>query len=250
MRTGEEHLKARIAIIAILFATVAFTQENPQEKLGSAQSPNTVAVAAEGDFESAPDTAVIVFNLSAQETTPQAAFDHASRAAEQMRQALRSAGVDPQTAELSSYNLEPVIDYRSSKQKVVGYRVQTSVTLKIKDFKKVGAVVQALSPIPETSGQSLSYTLENMDAAKKQAIARAYQRAHDYAEELAKAAGRNLGQLSSATVDIQQPVPVRPMVMRAAVAEVNGAPTPAPTEGFQEEKIRVTAHVNAQFTLQ
>lgn len=240
-------MKARIAIlIPLLLATIAFAQESPATR----QPPNTVAVGAEGDFESAPDTAVIVFNLSAQEAAPQAAYDHASRAAEQMRQALRSAGIDPQTAELSSYNLEPVIDYRNPKQKVVGYRVQTSVTLKVKDFKKVGPVVQALSPIPETSGQSLNYTLDNMDAAKKQAIARAYQRAHDYAEELAKAAGRNLGQLSSASVDIQQPVPVRPMVMRAAVAEVNGAPTPSPTEGFQEEKIRVTAHVNAQFALQ
>jgi uncharacterized protein YggE len=168
-----------------------------------------------------------------------------------MRQALRSAGIDPQTAELSSYNLEPVIDYRNPKQKVVGYRVQTSVTVKIKDFTKVGPAVQALSPIQETSGESLSYTLDNMDAAKKQAIARAYQRAHDYAEELAKSAGRSLGALSSASVDIQQPSPIRPMVMRAAVAEVNGAAAPPPpTEGFQEEKIRVTAHVNAQFTLQ
>jgi uncharacterized protein len=231
----------------LLLATVAYAQESR----APAEPANTVSVSAEGDFESAPDTAVIVFNLSAQESTPQAAYDHASRAAEQMRQALRGAGVDPQTAELSSYNLEPVIDYRSAKQKVVGYRVQTSVTLKIKDFKKVGPIVQALSPIPETSGQSLSYTLDNMDAAKKQAIARAYQRAHDYAEELAKAAGRNLGQLSSASIDIQQPVPVRPMVMRGAMAVVNGAtPPPAPTEEFQEQKIRVTAHVNAQFTLQ
>jgi uncharacterized protein YggE len=237
-------VKRTILCVLLVMSSWAFAQ-GPARPV-----PNTVTVGADGEFESAPDTAVLTFNLSAQEPTSQAAFQHASRAAEQMRQALRSAGIDPKTAEISSYSLEPLIDYRNPKQRVIGYRAGTTVTLKMKDFSKVGPVTEALSPIQETSGESVSYTLENMDEAKKQAVAKAYQRARAYAESLAKAAGREIGTLSSATVDIQEPG-IRPLMMsaRASVAgSING--NLAPTEGFQEQKIRITAHVNAEFAMQ
>ncbi len=228
--------------VLLVISTCLFAQN------AARPSPNTVTVGADGEFESAPDTAVLTFNLSAQEQTSQAAFQHASRAAEQMRSALRGAGIDPKTAEISSYSLEPVIDYRNPKQRVVGYRVGTSVTLKLKDFSKVGPVTEALSPIQETSGESVSYTLENMDDAKKQAVTKAYQRARAYADSLAKAAGREAGALSSATVDIQEPG-IRPLVMARVAMQTTSNGSLAPTEGFQEQRVRITAHVNAEFGL-
>jgi uncharacterized protein len=236
----------KLATVLVLLASfTAFAQESR----GPAFIPNSISVGADGDFESAPDTAVISCALSAQEKTSQAAFDSASRLTEQMRQALRAVGVDPKTAELSGYSLYPMFDYKNAKQNVIGYRVGTSVTIKLKDFGKIGPVIQALAGLNGITGQNMSYDLEEIDAAKQKAIDHAYARARGYADTLAKASGKQLGALLSAAVDTQQAMPVMPYA-RVAMQEVNGALAKAPTEDFQPTKIKVSAHVNALFALQ
>jgi uncharacterized protein len=236
----------KLATVLVLLASfTAFAQESR----GPAFIPNSVSVGADGDFESAPDTAVISCSLSAQEKTSQAAFEGASRLAEQMRQALRAAGVDPKTAELSRYSLYPIFDYKNPKQKVIAYRVGTSVTIKLKDFAKIAPVTEALAGLEGITGQNMSYDLEEIDTAKQKAIDHAFTRARGYADTLAKASGKQLGALISAAVDTQQAMAVMPYA-RVAMQEVNGAVAKAPTEDFQPSKIKVTAHVNAVFALQ
>ena len=48
--------------------------------------PNTVYVGAEGKFETAPDTALIQFNISAQAESAKDAYDQAAKQAEATRQ--------------------------------------------------------------------------------------------------------------------------------------------------------------------
>src|SRR5271165_1311535 len=62
--------------------------------------PNTVWVGADGKFESEPDTALVQFNISAQEEKLQDANDRATRAAEQVCQLLRANGIDPKDAQV------------------------------------------------------------------------------------------------------------------------------------------------------
>ena len=234
----------KLAIALLMLASVAATA---QENRGPNSLPNSISVGADGEFESTPDTAVITCSITAQENTSQAAFESASRLAEQLRDALHKAGIDPKTAELSRYNLYPVIDYKNPKQKVVGYRVGTSVRIKLKDFAKIAPVTEALAGLNGITGQNMSYELEDMDLAKQKAIEQAYSRARSYAETLAKASGKQLGGLLSASVDTQQAIPVMPyartMAMEANVAK-------APTEEFAASKVKVTAHVNAVFGVQ
>lgn len=236
----------KFAIVVLSLASIAALAQEPR---GSGFLPNSISIGADGDFESAPDTAVITCALSAQENTSQAAFDSASRLAEQMRQALRGAGVDPKTAELSRYSLYPVFDYKNPKQKVIAYRVGTNVTIKLKDFSKIGPVTEALSGLGGITGQNMSYDLEEIDAAKQKAIDKAYGRARAYADTLAKTSGRQLGALLSAAVDTQQAIPVMPYA-RVAMANMETKAPPPPTEEFQASKIKVMAHVNAVFGLQ
>jgi hypothetical protein len=243
----EKIMKARaaLAILTVVFALgMAVAQERPMVQL------NTVYVGADGQFESAPDTALLQFNISAQEETAKAAYERASRAAEQTRQILRSNGIDPKEAQISSFSIDPVYDYRNPKRKLVGYRVNSHVSLKLKDFAKVAPIVQQLSDIDISGDQSLSYILDNMDAAKIKAVQDALRRARNEADAVAEAGGRKLGELSFASVDTTERVPIlQPMMARAQSMGGPAAAPPAPTEEFSAEKITVTAHVNALFNL-
>jgi uncharacterized protein YggE len=239
-------MKKRITLcFAVLLLTNCFTvaQEHP----AVTAQPNSVFVGADGKFETNPDTALIQFDISVQEDNSKAAYDRASKAAEQIRQILRSNGIEPKTAEIGYYAVQPVYDYRTAKQKVVGYRVNANVSLKLKDFSKVAPIVQQLAD-SDVTNQSVTYTLENIDAAKTKAVEDAYRRARELADALAHAGGRTVGQLSYASVDTFENV--RPVPMRARPMAMNmSAQQAAPTEEFSPQNSTVTAHVNAVFEL-
>jgi uncharacterized protein YggE len=218
-----------------------------QDRPTVAAQQNTLFAGADGKFDAEPDTALIQFNISAQEETSRAAYDRASKSAEQVRQILRSNGIDPKMAEIGFFSLEPVYDYKTAKRKLVGYRVNTNVSLKLKDFAKIASILQQLADADISSNQNLSYTLENIDSAKTKAIENAFERARQYAQAVARAAGRTLGELSYASVDTFENV--RPMPMMMAKTMSMQAGPPAPTEEFTPQTVSVTAHVNALFSL-
>ncbi len=227
---------------ALLTASLAFAQAPTI----SAQ-PNTVYAGADGKFEAPPDTAVVQFNIAAQADTAKAAYDQASQQAEQTREIMRSNGIDPKSAQIGSYAIEPMYDWKTAKRKLVGYRVTTNVTLKLKDFVKIGPITQQLADSAVSESQSISYTLENMEDAKSKAVEDAFRHARASADAVAKAAGRSVGELSYASVDTFENVRPVPIMARSMAMKAEAAP--APTEEFTPQTVNVTAHVNALFTL-
>jgi uncharacterized protein len=184
-----------------------------------------------------------------QEGTSQAAYDHASKEAEQVRQVLRANGLEPKAANVGFLSVQPMYDWKNPKQKVIGYRVTTDVTLKLKDFSKIGPITQQLADANVSETQNLNYTLENIDEAKNKAVEDAYRRARNSADAIARASGRTVGELSYASVDtFENPRILSPLNGRGMAGKAMIAPA-APTEEFTPQTVTVTAHVNALFTL-
>jgi uncharacterized protein YggE len=89
--------------------------------------PNTVFVSADGKFETAPDTALIQFNISTQADSAKDAYDQAANQAEATRQVLRANGIDPKSGEIGFFSVNPQYDWKNQKHRVIGYQVTTSV---------------------------------------------------------------------------------------------------------------------------
>src|SRR5712671_1154025 len=239
-------MKFLVFVLLVLHLAIgpSFAQDHPS----ITAQPNSVYVGADGKYEAAPDTAVLQFNIAVQEDTSQAAYEHASKDTEQVRQVLRANGIDPKTSNLGFLSVQPMYDYKNPKHKVVGYRVTTDVTLKLKDFSKIGPITQQLADANVSETQSLNYTLENIDEAKNRAVEDAYRHARASADTIARTSGRALGELSYASVDtFENPRIVGPRMARPMGAMAQAAP--APTEEFTPQSVTVTAHVNALFNL-
>lgn len=220
-----------------------FAQEHP----AVTALPNTVYVGADGKFESAPDTAVLQFDVSVQDESAQGAYQHASKDVEQVREVFRQNGIDTKAATIGFFSVQPAYEWKNGRQKPIGYRVTTDVTLKLKDFSKIGPIVSSLADANVSESQTLNYTLENMEDAKNKAVEDAYRRARHSAEALARASGRGVGELSYASIDTYENQHIVPRMAHAMAAMPNAAP--APTEEFTPQNVTVTAHVNAVFTL-
>ncbi len=243
--------KKKIALLAFIITTIAAMLTTGTPAIAQDQSskviPNSIWVGADGKFESDPDTALVQFGISAQQEKLQDANQQATQSAEQVRQLLRSNGIDPSEAQISRFATQPVYDYKNAKRKLVGYRVDANISIKVKDFSKIGPISEGLANM-EVTDTSITYQLDNIDAAKIKAVQDALRRAHDEANAVAQAGGRGLGELSYASVDTFEPQPVRPMMMKAQTA-AGIAGTPPATAEFSAEKITVTAHVNTLYGL-
>src|ERR1700692_2193567 len=240
----EDFMKLALYLFSLgVLTTASLAQEHPV----ITELPNSLYVGADGKFESAPDTAVIQFNISVQDDSAQNAYQHASKDAEQVRQVLHANGIEPKAANLGFLTIQPMYDWKNPKQKVIGYRVTTDVTLKLKDFSKIGPITQQLADANVSETQTLNYTLENIDEAKNKAVEDAYRRARNSADAIARASGRAVGELSYASVDtFENQRIVAPRMARAMSAMANA---PAPTEEFTPQTVTVTAHVNVLFNL-
>jgi len=243
----KQNLFARTALAIALCAPFAMAAFAQAQERSSAPIANSVWVGADGKFESDPDTALVTFGISAQEKKLQDASQKASQAAEQVRQLLNSNGISPAGAQFSRFSTQPVYDYSNPKHNLIGYRVDANITLKLKDFSKIGPISEGLATL-EVTNTSISYMLDDMDAAKIKAVQDALRRAHDEANAVAQSSNRTLGELSYASIDTYEPQPIRPMMAKAQMMGAAAAPPP-PTEGFGAEKITVTAHVNALYGL-
>lgn len=234
----------RCCAALLLLAGFACAQTMP----AIAAQPNTIYVGADGRFEAAPDTAVLRLDIATQQDTARAAYDRVAAAAEQVRKVLRENGLEPKLAQVGFYSVQPIYDWKNPKRKILGYRVSTTVTLKLRDFAKVGAMTEQLANIEEAQNQSLSYTLEDMEQAKAKASEDAFKKARNQAAAVAGSGGRTLGELLFASVDVNQPIIVpmmaQPLAARAAMEQA----TP-PMAQFTPQEVTVTAHVNAMFAL-
>jgi uncharacterized protein len=246
---GETNMMKAATAAVLLWMTMGMAWA--QEQRAPYVAMNSVHVTAEGKFEDEPDTAMMNFMIAAEDGDSKKAYDKASQAAERVRQVLRSNGVDPKAAELSQYSLQPMRDYRNPKQRILGYRVTTNVTLKLKDFTKIGPIAQGMASIEETENQSLSYMLDNIDAAKQKAIEDGMRKAKASAATVAKSGDRQLGELLYVSLDSFEPGPI-PVEMKAmSVRNMAGAPedASAPTQEFTPGKIQINTRVSAVFGL-
>jgi uncharacterized protein YggE len=153
----------------------------------------------------------------------------------------------------------PIFEWKQSKPKPKAYRVQAVTKLRLKDFAKIGSIIQQLADTDFTDNETVDYTLENMELAKQKAVEDAYRRASASATVVATAGGRMLGELSSASVDSVEQVPVqtrRRELFDFDRGAANPIPLPhkqaeysAPTAEFSGQTLLVKAQVHAVFVL-
>ena len=187
-----------MAGMVLLLCMTAFCQE----KQNSIQ-PNTIKTSATGEYEAAPDTAVMTCTISLFDKQFKDANTRANKAADGIRDALKINGLDGSAAELGKLALQPIHENKGTKRKITGYRVSTTMTIKISDFSKVGGLMDALAQIDDVDVSPVQYVLKNMEEAKLKAVQLAMDMAKKTAETAAKAGGRTLGDLSNSEVSYE-----------------------------------------------
>jgi len=246
------------AVLALVLAATA-TAHAQEVKLVA----DSVAVQADGTFEADPDLAALVFSIRVQEKELKQAYAKADAALDRILQLAQRNGLGKQEISTGALTVAPQQDWNDRKIKVRAYRVERRVTFRLKDFTKIGTLIDEAVQDEITEFRSLAFTLENEEKAKQQAIAEASKNAEARARAALNDGGRKLGALRSINVEVRQLVGVTQVDTRS----INGLALMIEAKGLVDaarraqlssaalaeaapEKIRVTASVQCLYQLQ
>ncbi|HQA67971.1 MAG TPA: SIMPL domain-containing protein, partial [Aggregatilineales bacterium] len=117
------------------------------------------------------------------------------------------------------------------------FHVNNLMRVKVSDTERIGEVIEAGMDAGANTVGSLFFAIEDPDALEAQARADAVADARARAEQLAEAAGVQLGDL----VNLTEGTPVFPLTGRVALDMAQGGGAPPISEGQLAVSVSVTA---------
>jgi uncharacterized protein YggE len=210
-----------------------------------------LTVTGEGRVVGKPDIALITLGVVSEAPAAREALTANSQSMNQILTALKEGGIAARDLQTSDFSVEPVYsqpppDYDNSRPfepRIVGYRVRNSVTLRIRDLTKVGALLDQVVTLGANSITGPTLTVDDPtpleDEARQAAIADAMRKSKLFAA----AANITLGPIFR--IDEGYAQPPQP-VAAGAMMRMEAAPPPTPVEGGE---LTFHAQVNMSWRL-
>ncbi len=213
-----------------LFATLAFLAAAApavgQVALADDKEPpkRTITMSGKGVVKSAPDKVTVSAGVETQGPSAKDALANNTAAMTKVVDALKSEGIDPKDIQTTDFSVSPRYEDREDDRKptrIVGYDVNNSVYVTMRDTSKIGAVLDQLVHAGSNSIGGVYFSVDKPEElekeARKLAIADAIAKAKLYAE----ATGAELGavQTISEQGGYVPYYPAAPKMASASVAE-------------------------------
>jgi uncharacterized protein YggE len=166
---------------------------------GAGSPQRTISVTGTGTARLTPDIVLITLGVQTQDPQVAKAVQDNNSRASRVTDALKAAGVaaaDIQTSDFS-VSSQQKFDTQGNPTGEVTYIVNNTLTLTLRDVSKLGDLLQSALESGANTVQNVSYSVADPSAALDKARLQAVQDAHDQAEQLAVAAGVQLGSVFS-----------------------------------------------------
>jgi uncharacterized protein YggE len=177
-------------------------------------------IAASGEVTRIPDVAVISTGVVTRAATATGAIQQNAARMERVRAALRRAGIDDKDIQTSSLSLNPDYAYvERQPPKLTGYQASNQVTVRFRDIRKTGEILDALVAEGANQINGPSLTIDKPEAALDEARLKAIANGRARAELYARGLGMRVTRLLSVseTGGYAAPPPM-PMYARAEMA--------------------------------
>ena len=235
----------------------------------SAQAPevkfiaDTLVVQAEGTYEADPDLATMTFQIFSQDKDIKHAYAAATQSMQRIVDLGAQNGLKKEDVTTGVLTVAPIYE-GDRRKRARSYYVQGNVVLHIRDFSRIGPILDGSVEDGVADFRSLTYSLADEEDAKKQAVAEAMRRAVGRASIALEQKGQRLGALRYMSLDVKQLVGVAqlqslPLYGAQELVEVNSGASfgmhkrvtpPPPPPPPQPQKIAVSASVQCAFQIQ
>jgi len=252
-------MKLSICCCALLLCSVSVRAQAPETKFIA----DTLVVQADGTYEADPDLATLTFRIFSQDKDLKHAYDAASQSMQRIAGIAQRNGLQKEDVSTGVLTVAPLYD-GDRKKRARSYYVCGQIVLRVRDFAKIGPILDGSVEDGVTDFRSLTYSLADEEAAKKLAVAEAMKRAVGRASTALEQKGQKLGTLRYMSLDVKQIYGVARLENYSYATESTeivapsrgvfglhkATPPPPPPPPPQPEKITVSASVQCAFQIQ
>ncbi|MEA3292944.1 MAG: SIMPL domain-containing protein [Patescibacteria group bacterium] len=163
---------------------------------------NIITVSGTGEVYAKPDLVLISFSVKNEAKTVSEAMNENAKKMNAVISFMKEQGIEDKDLKTTIFNIYPQYEYRkdrtelypipSGKRVLVGYEINQTLQIKIRDIGKTGALIQGAADIGANQLGNLQMTIDNKDEFKKQARKQAIEEAKEKAKELASQLGVKL----------------------------------------------------------
>lgn len=161
--------------------------------------PREISVEGLGKAYAIPDIAVLNLGVTTDAKTSEAAVKENTAKMNKVMEAVKSFNFDKKDVQTLNYSLNPNYKWSEEKGQSVqdGYTLSQQISIKIRDFSKVGDVIAAVTKAGANMVGNLSFEVDDMDKVRDEARSKAIAKAKAKAEKMADEAGLDLGKVLS-----------------------------------------------------
>ncbi|NKM02135.1 SIMPL domain-containing protein [Rhizobium leguminosarum] len=217
-------LMTALLALPLAASAPAFAQEaKPREPV--------ISVTGDGESSVAPDMAVVNLAVVKQAKTAREALDENNKAMNDVLAALKSGGIAERDLQTSGFSIQPQYNYpqpvdgQQQQPQLIGYQTINSVTVRLRDLAKLGAVIDQSVSLGINQGGEIQFTNDKPDAAIEEARKAAVADAVKRAKTLSEAAGVKLGRILEINENVPRAMP-QPVYRATMMKEASDAAVP------------------------
>jgi uncharacterized protein YggE len=179
------------AALLLLALTAVAGVGSPEPARSAAEDRRGITVTGTGRVDAAPDQAEVSLGVTTQGATARDALAENSAQMRRLIAALKAAGVDERDTRTTEVSVWP------TGERAGGYMATNSVLVRIREIDRAGAVLDAASNAGANQIYGPSLTRQEREALEAKALALAVDDARKRAKALARAAGVEVGRVTS-----------------------------------------------------
>ncbi len=196
------------------------------------------SVSAEGKVIAIPDVAEIRLSVISEGKDLVVIQRENSKKVNKVIDFLKEKGIKDEDIKTEAYNLQPKYDWNKSPYQIVGYTLNQTILVKVRDLNKTGEILSEAVKNGVNQIFGPNFTIDNPEKLKSQAREMAIKKAKEKAEAIAKASGFKLLRITSFE-EVEEGLIYPLYSMRAAEVKSAEASLPQIEPGSQEIKVKV-----------
>lgn len=250
-----------LALLSLFLLAKTLTEFKKYPNAGSEYGQNIISVSGKGEVFATADVATFSFSVMEEGSTVAEAQKKATEKNNNAIKLLKDNGVEEKDIQTTGYNVNPKYDYNNSMRpctqfgcppstpKLVGYEINQSVTVKVRDIAKAGDLLTKIGATGVSNISGLSFTIDDEESLKAEARSKAIADAREKAKKLAKDLGVKLGDVTSFYENTDPGYPIYGKMESMAVGMGGAVNQVAPAPDIATGENKITINVNISYRI-
>jgi len=207
--------------------------------------PEVISVSGEGKASIVPDVAWVNLGITTEGNKVETIVKTNSEKMNAIIEQAKALGIDEKDLKTKSYSLYPRYEWTETGNRIAkGYTLTQTIEVKIRDFSKIGNVLEVASQNGVTNVGELTFSIEDLEKAKSIAREKAINQAKEKANLISKQTGLKFKKITSIYENNEaypyQAYDSSGMGGTASFKEMSSSVAPAIQTGQQEITVKIT----------